>query len=193
MHCSVLHTAVSSALNALCLNCTALFCFVPQCTELPGPPVVDIGSGAGKIRDNGDMCCLATHFLSFFVAQKKQWQCWHLAVVVSVFFCGMNRFKLGDTMVTDWVYLQGHGGSGESSNFFWQLLLQFFGWAHYNQRWVGSLLSTLVQFVNVSNQSWGEGLMGRGQLNFSFFRALLIILSDIHPLMHLTMHEEKSH
>ena len=34
------------------------------------------------------------------------------------FLGGMNRFKFGDTMVTDWVYLRGHRGSGESSNFF---------------------------------------------------------------------------
>ena len=28
------------------------------------------------------------------------------------FFLGTNRFKFGDTTETDWVYLQGRGGSG---------------------------------------------------------------------------------
>ena len=56
--------------------------------------------------------------LSLFVSHKKT----PLTILTSgaccVVFLGMDRFKFGDTMVTDWVYLRGHGGSGESSNFF---------------------------------------------------------------------------
>ena len=75
--------------------------------------MVDIGSGAGKIRDNGDMCCLATHFLSLFEAQKNSVTMLTSGSCRVSFLGGMNRFKFGDTMVTDWVHLQGRAGSGE--------------------------------------------------------------------------------
>ena len=46
--------------------------------------------------------------MSLFVTHKKP------VTMLSLcrFFLGTNRFKFGDTTETDWVYLQGRGGSG---------------------------------------------------------------------------------
>ena len=78
-----------------CTRCT----LCPQrCT-----PLVDVATGAGKIRDNGDMCCLAlVTFVIFCHTQKTVTMLTSGALVVS-FFLGMNRFQFGDTTVTDWV------------------------------------------------------------------------------------------
>ena len=55
------------------------------------------------------MCCLAgLTFVTFCHTQKTS----DNALVVSFFLGGTNRFKFGDTTETDWVYLQGRGGSG---------------------------------------------------------------------------------
>ena len=106
-----IHSVPSTSMHCSPLQCTAVCVLHSVCSA-----VVDIGSGAGKIGDNGDTCCLApTHFL--YRTKKTQ-----LTILTSgacrVVFLGMDRFKFGDTMVTDWVYLRGHGGSGESSNYF---------------------------------------------------------------------------
>ena len=150
-----IHSVPSTSMHCSPFQCTAVCMLHSVCSA-----VVDIGSGAGKIGDNGDMCCLApTHFCHFLYRTKNlHWQFWHLVLVVS-FFLGMDRFKFGDTMVTDWVYLRGHGGSGESSNFLWLLLCQFF--------WVGPLsissYKTSGYTVNVSEQyggGYGVGWVG---------------------------------
>ena len=71
LHIGDIHTAAAAALfhrfNA---------------TEIPGGY---IGSGAAKIADNGDVSQLT--FATFCHGPEKvPWQCWHLVVVVSVFW-----------------------------------------------------------------------------------------------------------
>ena len=170
-----MHCVTSCPLFELC--CNALLCCTVHWTHCSCG-----GYRQWSRKDQGQWWLVLLSnslFVAFCRGQKNQWQCWHLAVVVSVFFGGMNRFKFGDTMVTDWVHLQGRAGSGEWSNFFWQLLRQFFGWAYYHQRWVGLIIlnvsSTCECFKSVMGCWWW------GQLNLSFFRAPLIILSDTSP------------
>ena len=62
-----------------CTRCT----LCPQrCT-----PLVDVATGAGKIRDNGDMCCLAlVTFVIFCHTQKTVTMLTSGALVVSFFW-----------------------------------------------------------------------------------------------------------
>ena len=67
-----------------------------RCTRCT--PVVDIASGAGKIRDNGDMCCLAAHFCHFLSHKKNSVTMLTSGALVS-FLLGTNRFKFGATVI----------------------------------------------------------------------------------------------
>ena len=76
------------------------------------------------------MCCLAgLTFVTFCHTQKTS----DNALVVSFFLGGTNRFKFGDTTETDWVYLQGRGGSGNHQTSSDSSCLSFLGGTSINQ------------------------------------------------------------
>ena len=78
-------------------------------------------------KDRWQWWRLSTHFCHFLSRTRKS----PLTMLASggcrVSFLECTVFNLGVTMLTDWLYLRGHRGSEESSNFFWHLLRQFFG------------------------------------------------------------------
>ena len=67
--------------------------------------------------------------MSLFVTHKKP------VTMLSLcrFFLGTNRFKFGDTTETDWVYLQGRGGSGDHQTSSDSFCLSFLGGTIINQ------------------------------------------------------------
>ena len=78
-HCSCCCTVPSTVPQTACAAADVQWTCCPQCCT----PLLDIASGARKIRDNGDMCCLAgLTFVTFCHTQKTS----DNALVVSFFF-----------------------------------------------------------------------------------------------------------